>query len=232
MMILETRKRGEEYIKNNTSRNSARSRRRRGIKNAIVLLNLTTGDHCYVEFYSSHDKKINQFSTSKELMEIKLANNSTWHQSVQSPTNLPPMMSIHPIQQTTIQQPTQITEPQISPQAGNYTPSDTRHSTQTTPTKSQKTFAQMLECDDLELYQLLQEMTPTTKRKQDSNKNVNSEKCSICDDEYDLPDWIGCDFSKCKFWAHQLCAGLYTDCLLYTSPSPRDATLSRMPSSA
>ena len=25
---------------------------------------------------------------------------------------------------------------------------------------------------------------------------------------------------------------LYLDCLLYTSPSPRDATLSRMPSSA
>ena len=29
-----------------------------------------------------------------------------------------------------------------------------------------------------------------------------------------------------------LCAGEYEDCLLYTSPSPRDATLSRMPSSA
>ena len=27
-------------------------------------------------------------------------------------------------------------------------------------------------------------------------------------------------------------AQLYSDCLLYTSPSPRDATLSRMPSSA
>ena len=27
-------------------------------------------------------------------------------------------------------------------------------------------------------------------------------------------------------------AGKYKDCLLYTSPSPRDATLSRMPSSA
>ena len=27
-------------------------------------------------------------------------------------------------------------------------------------------------------------------------------------------------------------AGLASDCLLYTSPSPRDATLSRMPSSA
>ena len=27
-------------------------------------------------------------------------------------------------------------------------------------------------------------------------------------------------------------AGLIQDCLLYTSPSPRDATLSRMPSSA
>ena len=28
------------------------------------------------------------------------------------------------------------------------------------------------------------------------------------------------------------CADIYTGCLLYTSPSPRDATLSRMPSSA
>ena len=29
-----------------------------------------------------------------------------------------------------------------------------------------------------------------------------------------------------------LVSGLYVHCLLYTSPSPRDATLSRMPSSA
>ena len=149
-----TRKRGEKYIKNNTSRNSVRSRRRRGIKNAMALLNWTTGDRCHVEFYSSHDKKVTQFSTSKELMETKLANNSTWHQSVQSPTNLLPMMSTHPIQQLT-----QITEQQRSPQAASYKPSEPRHST--TP-KSQKNFTQMLECDDLELDQLLQEMTTTT----------------------------------------------------------------------
>ena len=31
---------------------------------------------------------------------------------------------------------------------------------------------------------------------------------------------------------HQMLAALYVICLLYTSPSPRDATLSRMPSSA
>ena len=30
----------------------------------------------------------------------------------------------------------------------------------------------------------------------------------------------------------ELARGNYNDCLLYTSPSPRDATLSRMPSSA
>ena len=36
-----------------------------------------------------------------------------------------------------------------------------------------------------------------------------------------------------SFSSHQLLAvGLPADCLLYTSPSPRDATLSRMPSSA
>ena len=34
------------------------------------------------------------------------------------------------------------------------------------------------------------------------------------------------------FSVEQACAQLGRDCLLYTSPSPRDATLSRMPSSA
>ena len=35
-------------------------------------------------------------------------------------------------------------------------------------------------------------------------------------------------------WFGGVCAGLaeYWDCLLYTSPSPRDRSLSRMPSSA
>ena len=36
-----------------------------------------------------------------------------------------------------------------------------------------------------------------------------------------------------SFAAQDTCAaGRYTDCLLYTSPSPRDGLLSRMPSSA
>ena len=33
-------------------------------------------------------------------------------------------------------------------------------------------------------------------------------------------------------WFIEMCMKLYIACLLYTSPSPRDATLSRMPSSA
>ena len=33
-------------------------------------------------------------------------------------------------------------------------------------------------------------------------------------------------------WRDSLDKGGYAGCLLYTSPSPRDATLSRMPSSA
>ena len=40
--------------------------------------------------------------------------------------------------------------------------------------------------------------------------------CDLCDEGYD---------------ADALCE-LFTDCLLYTSPSPRDGLLSRMPSSA
>ena len=48
--------------------------------------------------------------------------------------------------------------------------------------------------------------------------------CGECEDNYTLPVYSynpGC--VKCKDFKH---------CLLYTSPSPRDATLSRMPSSA
>ena len=53
------------------------------------------------------------------------------------------------------------------------------------------------------------------------------------------PDVVSNEFSErviaglpgcCKFSTHGISANL--SCLLYTSPSPRDATLSRMPSSA
>ena len=39
-------------------------------------------------------------------------------------------------------------------------------------------------------------------------------------------------YLKHKFTAAEIEAGKADTCLLYTSPSPRDATLSRMPSSA
>ena len=40
------------------------------------------------------------------------------------------------------------------------------------------------------------------------------------------------DFSFSKYVDYALSVPMYFICLLYTSPSPRDATLSRMPSSA
>ena len=40
------------------------------------------------------------------------------------------------------------------------------------------------------------------------------------------------DYLNIKFGGKELAAPMYASCLLYTSPSPRDATLSRMPSSA
>ena len=48
-----------------------------------------------------------------------------------------------------------------------------------------------------------------------------------CDDELrDFNESAGTDIPLAEF------QGIYGGCLLYTSPSPRDATLSRMPSSA
>ena len=41
--------------------------------------------------------------------------------------------------------------------------------------------------------------------------------------------WLGIAFSVCLLFGYGFIFGA---CLLYTSPSPRDATLSRMPSSA
>ena len=40
------------------------------------------------------------------------------------------------------------------------------------------------------------------------------------------------NFVSCSNMAHAAAAACAMFCLLYTSPSPRDATLSRMPSSA
>ena len=45
----------------------------------------------------------------------------------------------------------------------------------------------------------------------------------IVDDDREIRELVGNYLKK---------NGLRTTCLLYTSPSPRDATLSRMPSSA
>ena len=43
---------------------------------------------------------------------------------------------------------------------------------------------------------------------------------------------IFCDFAQFYVQAERDCGQSFRACLLYTSPSPRDATLSRMPSSA
>ena len=45
-----------------------------------------------------------------------------------------------------------------------------------------------------------------------------------------VADWAR--IFNCKLFFATSSSTQYTDCLLYTSPSPRDATLSRMPSSA
>ena len=50
----------------------------------------------------------------------------------------------------------------------------------------------------------------------------------IGDFEQDPPSLISIQFDDCLFEKNVP----FTSCLLYTSPSPRDATLSRMPSSA
>ena len=57
----------------------------------------------------------------------------------------------------------------------------------------------------------------------------------LSDSGLGCPDWPGCYGSANPFLAHEHIVAAETlmpTCLLYTSPSPRDATLSRMPSSA
>ena len=48
----------------------------------------------------------------------------------------------------------------------------------------------------------------------------------------DLKKEIGASTIKCDATKIKSVTNLFKNCLLYTSPSPRDATLSRMPSSA
>ena len=61
-----------------------------------------------------------------------------------------------------------------------------------------------------------------------SNIWTTYRKSTVCYKKYLGPDWKP-DFN----WRNSGCVvANHTTCLLYTSPSPRDATLSRMPSSA
>ena len=72
-------------------------------------------------------------------------------------------------------------------------------------------------------------------------KNVLGENLELCSNN-PLTGWYRdgcCNTDENDHGLHTVCAKVTTeflewckDCLLYTSPSPRDATLSRMPSSA
>ena len=63
-------------------------------------------------------------------------------------------------------------------------------------------------------------------------------QCWLIDKEYIIDqdfEWVPSNFEKDfihTFHVEGQLSHKYPDCLLYTSPSPRDATLSRMPSSA
>ena len=58
------------------------------------------------------------------------------------------------------------------------------------------------------------------------NDDSNDEAAKLFLDSSEEEDWLGCHAIEA------VPAHLQLTCLLYTSPSPRDATLSRMPSSA
>ena len=49
---------------------------------------------------------------------------------------------------------------------------------------------------------------------------------------YENKDWVRTGIMLEYFWEDDPKYEMYEDCLLYTSPSPRDRTRSRMPSSA
>ena len=67
---------------------------------------------------------------------------------------------------------------------------------------------------------LVKECCPVT-----PNMQVDTTLCANVNDEFFLQELINCNGSVCE--------GLWSEgCLLYTSPSPRDRTRSRMPSSA
>ena len=64
---------------------------------------------------------------------------------------------------------------------------------------------------------------------------INIISCSWVSDTWDKrPDWVmpEDEEEKIELVNQQLFSGFNSTCLLYTSPSPRDLSTSRMPSSA
>ena len=64
-----------------------------------------------------------------------------------------------------------------------------------------------------------------------SLERLNKEPEALANEETRLRDGVR-DAAVRHYRAFVDAGGCYQSCLLYTSPSPRDATLSRMPSSA
>ena len=73
--------------------------------------------------------------------------------------------------------------------------------------------------------------TPTAELKSTITSQLTDQGVGSQAVNYKLRDWL---FSRQRFWGEPfpILHELDEACLLYTSPSPRDATLSRMPSSA
>ena len=91
-------------------------------------------------------------------------------------------------------------------------------------------FWKTLQDDGYALYKRLQELK-SRYPDQESARGLFLEAKELVNDDSISPLYRACSFyviNKCSF------SGLTesSSCLLYTSPSPRDATLSRMPSSA
>ena len=219
-----SRKRGVGYIENPAKRADSRYTRRKGAINQLTTTTLLTRDHCYIEFHNTHNANVMKFSTSAELMKEKLKEKkhpvvNNFFLSTPSPSS-----TIQKPQQTTqlqqqqpelIYQQQQPTEQQIhqqQPFEQQLTPplssSQPCTSNVATPSNNQlltptKTYTELLNCEDVDL--VLKELTPTvTKKKNQIDKN----SCKICNDEYDLNEWIGCDIKNCDHWVHQLCLGL------------------------
>jgi len=227
-----TRSRALKYIEDNKSRGNCRSKRRKELATSMAQLSLTTKDDVFMEIHHLEKREIKKMCTNPLLLLQKATTEvpqTILSQQPLTPLSSPmsplptfssiptipslPMLLLEEQQQSSFVSP--LSPP---PDPPHFLPISTIPSTipssssislsTTAPLTMPSSTTHTSSIQTVPLDQFLLDASPTVEHPKISKRK---DSCQICNKEDGADTWIGCNNSKCDFWAHAICLGWQID---------------------